>query len=62
MVFSLAGLRAEARRAFELTEGVVVCAVWETMNLYVVDRRSSPQSRARSAYNWSRRRAARAAK
>jgi hypothetical protein len=62
MVFSLAGMRAEARRAFELTEGVVVSAVWETMYLYVVDRHSSPQSRARSAYTRSRRRAARAAK
>jgi hypothetical protein len=32
MVFSLAGMRAEARRAFALTEGVVTRTRWEQLN------------------------------
>ena len=44
MVFSLAGMRAEARRAFELTEGVVTRVPWElisrdVMTVYTTRRR-----------------------
>jgi hypothetical protein len=46
MVFTLAGMAAQARRAFELTEGVVTRVPWEQINrdvktAYTISRRQS---------------------
>lgn len=50
MVFSLAGMQAEARRAFELTEGVVTRSPWEqlsqdVMTVYTTRRRLARTSK-----------------
>ena len=48
MVFNLAGLYAEARRAFELTEGVVTRVPWEQINADVLTVYTMTRRRARS--------------
>lgn len=53
MVFSLAGMQAEARRAFELTEGVVTRVPWEMISQDVMAVYTAKRRHARTAV-WSR--------